>query len=55
VTENSVGVGLVIPVPGKKVLERCSGLFHEKQLPGNGVLAHSITKVPLVTGTCYMP
>jgi hypothetical protein len=33
VTQNSVGVGevLVISVPGKKVLERCSGLRHSEE------------------------
>jgi hypothetical protein len=50
VPECRVAKNLVIPMPGKKVLERRSGLYRcEKELP-DGVLARSVTKIPLMIG-----
>jgi hypothetical protein len=38
---------LVIPVPGKEILECLSGLRPSEKEFGDGVLARSVTKIPL--------
>jgi hypothetical protein len=40
------GVVLVIPMPGKKVLEHRSGCILLRKNFWNGVLAHSVEKCP---------